>query len=51
MDKSVLYDKLDEMKSLMGADQLLGAIARALSQDELEDTLRYINRCYETDVF
>ena len=50
MDKTQLYEKLDEMVEIMGAEQILDALARALSSDVLEDNLRYINRCYETNV-
>jgi hypothetical protein len=50
MDKSKLYEKLDEMVEIMGAEQMLDALVRALSSDVLEDNLRYINRCYETNV-
>ena len=51
MDKSFLLEKLDEMTDLMGTDQMLEALARAMSSDELEENLRYIDRCYETKVF
>ena len=50
MDKSQLYEKLDEMVEIMGAEQMLNALAMSLSSDVLEDHLRYINRCYETNV-
>lgn len=50
MDKSQLLEKLDEMVEIMGADQMLEALAKSLSSDVLEDHLRYIDRCYETNV-
>lgn len=50
MDKAELLKKLDEMKDFLGADGMLEALAKSLSADVLEDHLRYINRCYETNV-
>ena len=50
MDKAELLEKLDEMTDLLGADRMLEALARSLSADVLEDHLRYINRCYETNI-
>ena len=50
MDKGELLQVMDEMKEMLGADELLEAIARALSSDELEENLRFIDRCYETQI-
>ena len=51
MDKNKLLDIVDKMKDIMGADELLEAICRAMSSDALEDNLRYIDRMHETNVF
>ena len=51
MDKSELLTILDEMSDRLGTAEMLEALARAMSSDELESNLRYIDRCYETNVF
>lgn len=51
MDKNKLMDNVDKMKDIIGADELLDALCRAMSSDELEDNLRYIDRMHETNVF
>ena len=51
MDKTELFEKLDEMTGILGTSQMLEALARAMSSDELEKNLRFINRMYETHVF
>jgi len=51
MDKEELYDVLDEMAIQMGVENLLYAIARAMSSDELESNLRFIDRMYELENF
>lgn len=50
MDKTKLYELCDEAKELMGAEALLDAFLRAMSSDEIESNLEYINRCYELDL-
>lgn len=50
MDKTKLYDLCDEAMELMGAEALLDAFLRAMSSDELQSNLEYINRCYELDL-
>ena len=47
MDKTKLYELCDEAIELMGAEALLDAFLRAMSSDEIESNLEYINRCYE----
>lgn len=42
-----LWDKIDEMKEVMGADKLLEELCRCLSDDELEKQLKYICKAYE----
>ena len=51
MDKTQLYNKLESMVEMLGASQMVEALARAMSSDELESNLRYIDRMYETQVF
>lgn len=43
------WDKYIEIKEILGAEQLLEAIAQALSTDELANYLQYIARCYDLD--
>lgn len=51
MDKNELFLISDQMKSMLGEEQLLEALMRAMSSDELESHLRYIDRMYETHQF
>lgn len=51
MDKSRLYEIVENMKECLGTEQLLDALTYSLSSDELEDHLRYIDRNYETNCF
>lgn len=50
MEHSKLWDKFEEFKEVMGTDELLDAIAQALSTDELENNLRYIDRCHDLGI-
>lgn len=51
MEKSDLLCKVDELVDLIGEKELLEALCRAMSSDELESNLRYIDRMYETGAF
>lgn len=51
MDREELYCIFDEMNELMGAENLLDALIRAMSSDEIESNLRYIDRVYELGLF
>ena len=51
MDKAELYIKADEIAEYITTDTLLMNIMMAMSQDELEGTLRYIDTAFETNVF
>lgn len=51
MDKTDLMYISDDIKDIIGAEELLEAIIRALSSDELEDVLKFIDRCYDLDIF
>lgn len=45
------FEMLDEMKELMGADQLLDELARALPSDDLLDNLKYIDEMHELGIY
>jgi len=51
MDKNKLYEIVENMTEMLGADNLLNALCMSLDSDTLEDHLRYINRMYETNCF
>lgn len=51
MDKSELYDKALQIENQLGTARLLDNILQSMTSDELEDTLRYIDRCWDTNVF
>lgn len=49
--KDELMDKMDELKEMLGADELLLNLAKAMSSDELFDNLGYIDRMNDTGLF
>lgn len=51
LDKNELMEKMDEMVELMSAEAVLEELARAMSSDELQENLEYIDRMNETDLF
>ncbi len=51
MDKSKLYEIVEEMTNVLGTDAMLNALCMSLDSDTLEDHLRYIDRNYETNCF
>ena len=51
MDKNELYEIVENMAEILGADNLLNALCMSLGSDTLENHLRYINRVYETNCF
>lgn len=51
MDKNELMEKLDEMVAILGAETVLEELARAMSSDELQDNLEYVDRMQETELF
>ena len=51
LDKNELMIKMDEMVELMGAETVLEELARAMSSDELQENLEYIDRMNETELF
>lgn len=49
--KDELMDKMDELKEMLGADELLLNLALAMSSDELFENLGYIDRMNDTGLF
>ena len=47
MDKNELMIKADKVAEQIGSSELLEALLRAMSTDELESNLSYICRVYE----
>lgn len=50
MEKSEMMDILDKMQEAMGTDELLMAIVKAMTSKDLQETMEYINRCYDLDI-
>ena len=50
MDKNELVNILDDMQEIMGSDELLLAIVKAMTSKDLQETLEFINRCYDLDI-
>lgn len=50
MEKDELMTILDNMKEMMGSDELLLAIVKAMTSEDLQGTMDYINRCYDLDI-
>ena len=50
MEKSELMDILDKMQEALGTDELLMAIVKAMTSKDLQETMEYINRCYDLDI-
>ena len=51
LDKNELLEKMDKMIELMGAETVLEDLALAMSSDELQENLEYIDRMRETELF
>lgn len=51
MDKDELYEIANIMCEMMGSDQILDDLLKALSSQELEDNLRYIDRMEDLNLF
>lgn len=50
MDKNELLNIVDDMQEAMGSDVLLLAIVKAMTSKDLQETMEYINRCYDLDI-
>lgn len=51
LDKNELVEILDKMQLELGTDELLLALVKALDSDTLQDTMKYIDRVYELNLF
>lgn len=50
MDKNELLNIVDDMQEAVGSDELLLAIVKAMTSKDLQETMEYINRCYDLDI-
>lgn len=50
MDKNELFNIVDGMQGIMGSDELLLAIVKAMTSNDLQETLEFINRCYDLNI-
>lgn len=50
-DSNEIWNIFEEMKEIMGAENLLDELARALSTDELEENLRWIDKNQDLGIF
>ena len=51
LDKNELVEILDKMELELGTDELLLALVKVLDSDTLQDTMKYIDRVYELNLF
>jgi hypothetical protein len=51
MNRSKLFEKIEEMKELLGAEALLNEICQGLSSDELYAALEYTSRMHDMGLF
>jgi hypothetical protein len=51
MESSDVWDIFEEMKELLGEEELLNELAQALSTDELEENLRWIDKNHDLGLF
>lgn len=51
LNKSELYDIADEIKDRIGIECFLDSILKAMSEQELQDMLKYIDRMEDLDIF
>ena len=51
MSKEKLYDIVDKMKEAMSAEEILDELCQALSDKELEENLRWIDRTHDLNLF
>jgi len=50
MYKNELVNILVGMQGIMGSNELLLAIVKAMTSKDLQETMEYINRCYDLDI-
>lgn len=51
LNRSELLETLDQLAEQIGTDVLLENLALALSTDELQENLEYIDRMHDTNIF
>ena len=49
--KDELIEKMEEMVEAIGSDELLLNLALALTSDELQDNLEFIDSMFDTGIF
>ena len=51
MNKNNLMDKLDELVEMVGAENAINELAKAMDSNELENDLRFIDRMDDLNLF
>ena len=51
MEYDEVWDIFEEMKEMLGAEELVNELAQALSTDELEENLRFIDKNHGLGLF
>lgn len=51
LNRSELFETLDQLNEQIGTAELLENLALALSTDELQGCLEYIDRMHDTNIF
>lgn len=51
MNKNELMNKLDELVEMVGAENAIAELAKAMDSKELEEDLRYIDRMEDLNLF
>lgn len=51
LNNNELLEKLDELKEIMGAEELLEELGKAMSDKELQENLEFIDRMHDTNLF
>lgn len=51
MEYDEVWDIFEEMKEMLGAEELVNELAQALSTDELEENLRFIDKNNDLGLF
>lgn len=46
-----LFEIAEELENIIGTDELLLSILKQMSIEELEETLRFIDRMHDTNLF
>ena len=51
MEHDEVWDIFEEMKEMLGAEELVNELAQALSTDELDENLRFIDKNHDLGLF